>query len=652
MGADPLEHLLRSGWVDQRVAPRGDLADGRGGRCPDLLEAARRPGHDRREQRPRRRRRTSGSGHGSRDRRRGRCGTPDARAVGAGGRRGRRRRAGRRDPARRPVAVLDSPTTSMSRTPQQRLEACRTTSWSSRRYTRIGVLLSAMGQFLPASGAQARTDSVHRWGRTVSRPLEGPSRRVLYAPARESARLYRPWHASQRVLAEPGPASRRNLPATRVAVVDNAGKTRRLARSCRARRRLALPQRARRAESGSPAVSGPGRAPGPRGPGPPRDHDSGPLPRRRAPQIPPRQRLGGRTVEVGGRLVQPQHRLVGEQGAGDRDPGALAARDLCVPVAQPAVEAVGQRVQPAAEAGWRKSAPSTSSSVADGRASRTFSASVLAKTWGRRRRGRRCRGRRPGRARAMPVASPGARRRAPWKSTKRISSAAACSCPTRSGRRPQPARPGQVQVESSGRPSRPQAAATPSTDTTSPSRRDGSAGRRPRAGARSGAASRSSAARVRADSALASASCPATSPSAKGAATSSAIIGRRAHRRPRPSSAAGPHRRPRARSRAAPGLARVASHVADATVRRPSSTLSAPTASRARSSACHRELARGLVASTTASESRAGRDRALLGPGRPSTREQVAHPAAAQTAATGGGSASGEHSHRGRDARQ
>src|SRR4051794_33782106 len=59
--------------------------------------------------------------------------------------------------------------------------------------------------------------------------------------------------------------------------------------------------------------------------------------------------VGGGAVEVGGRLVEHQHGLVGEQGARDGDPGALAAGDLCVAVAEPAVETVGQRVHPLAQ---------------------------------------------------------------------------------------------------------------------------------------------------------------------------------------------------------------------------------------------------------------------------------------------------------------
>ena len=95
-----------------------------------------------------------------------------------------------------------------------------------------------------------------------------------------------------------------------------------------------------------------------------------------------RELVGGGAVEVRGRLVEHQHRLVGEQRAGDRDPGPLAARRpgrgrrraSCRgrPAGRPA-----RRPSRA----WR-SAASTSASVAPGRASRTFSTRVVAKTCG------------------------------------------------------------------------------------------------------------------------------------------------------------------------------------------------------------------------------------------------------------------------------
>ena len=54
-------------------------------------------------------------------------------------------------------------------------------------------------------------------------------------------------------------------------------------------------------------------------------------------------------VEVGCGLVEDQHRLVSEQGAGDREPGPLSTRQPGMAVAEPCVEAVGQGGQPVAQ---------------------------------------------------------------------------------------------------------------------------------------------------------------------------------------------------------------------------------------------------------------------------------------------------------------
>ena len=96
----------------------------------------------------------------------------------------------------------------------------------------------------------------------------------------------------------------------------------------------------------------------------------------------PASSVGGRVVEVGRGLVEHEHRLVGEQRPGDADPGPLAAGDAGVAVAEPGVEA-RRAARPARRRGARRRrAAPTSSSVASGRASRTFSTSVVAKTCG------------------------------------------------------------------------------------------------------------------------------------------------------------------------------------------------------------------------------------------------------------------------------
>ena len=58
------------------------------------------------------------------------------------------------------------------------------------------------------------------------------------------------------------------------------------------------------------------------------------------------QPLGGRRVEVRGRLVEHEHRRVREQGAREDDPLALAARELAALLADERVEAVRERRAP------------------------------------------------------------------------------------------------------------------------------------------------------------------------------------------------------------------------------------------------------------------------------------------------------------------
>ena len=57
-----------------------------------------------------------------------------------------------------------------------------------------------------------------------------------------------------------------------------------------------------------------------------------------------------RVAVVGGGFVEHEHGVVGQQGPCQAHPGALTAGDPGVPLADPAVEAVGQSVQPRTEA--------------------------------------------------------------------------------------------------------------------------------------------------------------------------------------------------------------------------------------------------------------------------------------------------------------
>ena len=117
------------------------------------------------------------------------------------------------------------------------------------------------------------------------------------------------------------------------------------------------------------------------------------------------ERVGGRRVEVLARLVEDEHREVGEQGAGHRQALALAARQPgpCSPtsVSRPA----RQRRRPSRAAGPGRARCAGSSSVASRRARRRFSRSVVSKTWASwARPGRRPGGRR--RRRGSPSSTP------------------------------------------------------------------------------------------------------------------------------------------------------------------------------------------------------------------------------------------------------
>jgi hypothetical protein len=62
------------------------------------------------------------------------------------------------------------------------------------------------------------------------------------------------------------------------------------------------------------------------------------------------QRVGGRGVEVLARLVEDQHREVGEQGAGDSDPLALPSRQAAAARTDRGGQAVGEASQPRTQA--------------------------------------------------------------------------------------------------------------------------------------------------------------------------------------------------------------------------------------------------------------------------------------------------------------
>ena len=64
----------------------------------------------------------------------------------------------------------------------------------------------------------------------------------------------------------------------------------------------------------------------------------------------PHHRAGGLGVEVGGGLVEDQHREVGEESARQRDAAALTAGDEHPPLPDQRVPAVGQGVDPVGEA--------------------------------------------------------------------------------------------------------------------------------------------------------------------------------------------------------------------------------------------------------------------------------------------------------------
>ena len=68
------------------------------------------------------------------------------------------------------------------------------------------------------------------------------------------------------------------------------------------------------------------------------------------------QPLRGRRVEVRGRLVEHEHRRVGEQRAREHEPLALAAGELAALLADERVEAVGQRARPSRASRARRSA--------------------------------------------------------------------------------------------------------------------------------------------------------------------------------------------------------------------------------------------------------------------------------------------------------
>jgi hypothetical protein len=63
------------------------------------------------------------------------------------------------------------------------------------------------------------------------------------------------------------------------------------------------------------------------------------------------ERRRGLRFEVGGGLVEVEHREVGQQRAGQGQPLALAARDPCALLADQCVPAVGQRADPVEDAG-------------------------------------------------------------------------------------------------------------------------------------------------------------------------------------------------------------------------------------------------------------------------------------------------------------
>ena len=60
--------------------------------------------------------------------------------------------------------------------------------------------------------------------------------------------------------------------------------------------------------------------------------------------------LGGRRIEVRGRLVEHEHRRLGEQRAGEHDPLALATRELPALLADERVEAVREAQHPVQDA--------------------------------------------------------------------------------------------------------------------------------------------------------------------------------------------------------------------------------------------------------------------------------------------------------------
>ena len=136
-------------------------------------------------------------------------------------------------------------------------------------------------------------------------------------------------------------------------------------------------------------------------------------------------RRGG--VKVGGGLIEHEHGLISQHRTRNRETRPLSAGDVGTAIADSGVEAVGQALQPGTEAA-RRSATSTSSSVADGRASRTFSTTDEANTCGSS--STRPHGRGGPRSSAISRASTPSRTRRPTRgSMKRISSAAKVDLP-------------------------------------------------------------------------------------------------------------------------------------------------------------------------------------------------------------------------------
>ena len=99
----------------------------------------------------------------------------------------------------------------------------------------------------------------------------------------------------------------------------------------------------------------------------------------------PLDRALGAGVEVRRRLVEHEHRRVGERGAGERHELALARRQPRAALAHLGVEPVGERGEALGRGRARRPPSSTSSSVASARPTRTLSRTVPANrkpSWG------------------------------------------------------------------------------------------------------------------------------------------------------------------------------------------------------------------------------------------------------------------------------